>query len=92
MYKNMTPKKEKKKKAVTPHLCVCFPTSVCVCARDRVLEYTARRCVRAVPYECEGGGEETEGEGCVEKGEIIGGRGGEREGGADDGSVDRFYF
>ena len=38
------------------------------------------------------GGEETEGEGCVEKGEIIGGRGGGGEGGPDDGSVDGFYF
>lgn len=36
--------------------------------------------------------EETEGERCVEKGEIIGARGGGREGGPDDGSVDGFYF
>lgn len=65
--------------------------------RGLVLENTqsvhsARRRVRVVLYECEGGGEETEGEGCVEKGEIIGGRGGGGEGGADDGSVDGIYF
>lgn len=54
--------------------------------------YSAWQCVKVVLYECEGGGEETEGEGCVEKGEIIAGRGGGREGGADDGSVDGFYF
>lgn len=67
--------------------CVCH--SVLECAQS---VYSARRRVRVVLYECEGGREETEGEGCVEKGEIIGGRGGGREGGADDGSVDRFYF
>lgn len=36
--------------------------------------------------------EETEGERCGAKGEIIGGRGSGGEGGADDESVDRFYF
>lgn len=40
----------------------------------------------------DGGWEKTEGQGCAEKGEIIRGRGGGTEGGADDGSVDCFYF
>lgn len=48
--------------------------------------------MRASQYTFVGGWEETEGEGCVEKREIIEGRGGGREGGADDGSVDGFYF
>lgn len=42
--------------------------------------------------ECKPCGEETEGEGCVEKERIIEASQGGREGGADDGSVDGFYF
>jgi len=41
--------------------------------------------------ECGGCGE-TEEEGCVEKEEIVEKRRGGEEGGADDGSVDSFYF
>lgn len=48
--------------------------------------------MKVVLYECEGSVEETEGEGCVEKGEILGGREGGREGGADDESEDHFHF
>lgn len=78
-----------KKKTFTPHFGIfhhaclnihkvfIFCTAVCVC-----------KCCMNVKV----GGEETEGERCVEKGEIIGGSEGGSEGGADDGSVDGFYF